>query len=143
MERRNEMHWSQKQRALICGSLCGKNWTTRLSTSKKHRTEKEGQQMSLFEQFITEDNERVDEPAKERCWIEAGKRSSVRSLAVFSRFSLFGGRMERLRRTQAQVKREVGLREQEYGGKEASDGVGVLKTTKYRCMRCGRSRART
>ena len=47
--------------------------------------------------------------------------------------------MDRVRRTYAQVKREVDLRERERGGKEASDGMVCDSECKYRCMRCGRS----
>ena len=36
-----------------------------------HRNEKEGQQMSRFENLITEGNQKADELAKgERCWME-------------------------------------------------------------------------
>ena len=41
-----------------------------------------------------------------------GDGSSVCSLTICSQFSLIGGRMERLRRAEVQVQKEVDLREQ-------------------------------
>ena len=68
---------------------------------KAHRTEKETQQLSLFEKFFTEGNEKADELAKEGAMLDggvvaqarartgpAGKRRSVCSFAVCSQFSL-------------------------------------------------------
>ena len=77
---------------------------------KAHRTEKERQQMSLCEKFVTEGNEKADELATEVAMLDGGfmaqvrakmvqqERRSARSLAVGCQFSLFGGTMERLRR---------------------------------------------
>ena len=52
---------------------------------------------------------------KEKKWYEA--------LQYAAMLSPFGGRTDILRRACAQVKREVDLRSQGKGGKEASDGV--------------------
>ena len=71
--------------------------------------QREGQEhMSYFEKFVTEGNEKADEqPKKERCGTKdlrhrlvpsssQQERRSVRSFAVCSQLSLFGGGMERL-----------------------------------------------
>ena len=90
---------------------------------KAHRTEKEKQQMSLLEKFVTDDemtqfgkfvtdgNENADEPAKEGAMCEGGFMAQARAstilqereevYAIFTiccQFSLLGGRMERMRR---------------------------------------------
>ena len=76
---------------------------------KAHRTKKEKTDMSHFEKFVTEGNEKADELAKRRSidgWrvygvsktrsYAAGKRGGVRSLAVCSQLPLRGGGREGL-----------------------------------------------
>ena len=44
---------------------------------KAHRTKKEKKEMTLFEKFVTEDNEKADELAKDgECWMEERWRRS-------------------------------------------------------------------
>ena len=77
---------------------------------KAHRTKNEKKEMSHFEKFVTEGNEKVDELATEGAMLDegfyggskskdnaAGARRGVCSLAVCSQFSLLSGRMEGLR----------------------------------------------
>ena len=76
---------------------------------KAHCTKKEMQQMSLFERVISIGNEKADELANQRadngwrtsgtCKSEhglTGKKRKLCSIAICSKLSLFGGRLERL-----------------------------------------------
>ena len=74
---------------------------------KAHRTNKEGQkkkEMSQFEKFVAEGNEKADELVKAGAMLDEGfmadsaarERRSARRLAVRSQLSLLGGGMERL-----------------------------------------------
>ena len=85
---------------------------------RAHRTKKDQKEMSNFEKFVTEGNEKAGEVAKAgasnvgRMFYggNESKDSSTREreirgacrFAVRSKFSLFGGRMEGLRRAQAE-----------------------------------------
>ena len=63
---------------------------------KAHRTKKNKKNVSQFEKFVTEGNEKADElPKDESKDSLGGARRGVRSLAVRSRLSLLGG-VERL-----------------------------------------------
>ena len=87
----------------------------------QRRTKKE---VSNFDKFVTEGNEKADELAKvrgmldERFMAEARaetiqqerERRGVFSLAVRSKLSLFGGRMEGLGRVQVRAKRKIHFR---------------------------------
>ena len=73
---------------------------------KAHRTERDKKDMSHFERFATDCNEKADELAKEGAMLDEGimaqvraktvqqERRSVRSPAVRSQFSLLGAGME-------------------------------------------------
>ena len=76
---------------------------------KAHRTDKDKKEMTHFEKFVTDGNEKAEELAKADAMFDegfmaeartktspAGARRSVCSLAVRSQLSLFGRRMERL-----------------------------------------------
>ena len=76
---------------------------------KAHGTKKEKENMSQFEKFVTEGNEKADDFAKAGAMLDegihggskskdnaAGKRGGVRSFAVFGQLPLPGGGMERL-----------------------------------------------
>ena len=75
---------------------------------KAHRTKKDKKEVSYFEKFVTEGNEKADELGKEGAMLDEGfmaevraktvqqERRSVRSFAVCSQLSLFGGRIEGL-----------------------------------------------
>ena len=49
---------------------------------KAHHSKKEMQQMSLFEKFITEGNEKVDELAKKGAVLDGGKMAQVRAITI-------------------------------------------------------------
>ena len=109
---------TRKLAMLTCGSRFGTSCTFLVSKEisvevervKAHRTKKDKKEMSHFEKFLTEGHEKADELAKEGAILDEGfiaevraktvqqerERSSVRSLAVCSQLSLFGGRMEGL-----------------------------------------------
>ena len=73
-----------------------------------HRTKKDKKEMTHFEKFVAEGNEKADELAKAVAMLDEGfmaetraktvqqerERRSVRSLEVCSQLSLFGGGME-------------------------------------------------
>ena len=74
-----------------------------------HRTEKDKKEMTQFEKFVAEGNEKADELAKEGAMLDegfyggskirdyaAGAGRGARSPAVCSQLSLSGGGMERL-----------------------------------------------
>ena len=73
-----------------------------------HRTKKDKKEMSQFEKFVFDGNEKADELATARAMLDGGlmaetraktvqrERRSVRSLAVRSQLSLCGRRMVRL-----------------------------------------------
>ena len=89
--------------------------------AKAHHTKKDTKEMSNFEKFVTAGNEQADELATVGAMLDEGFRVEMRattvqqererererekrekrglcSLAVYSEFSLFGGRMEALRK---------------------------------------------
>ena len=70
-----------------------------------HRTEKDKKKMSHFEKYVIDGNQKADELAKVGAIFDegfmaknsqAGARRRLRSLALCSQLSLFGGRMEGL-----------------------------------------------
>ena len=74
-----------------------------------HLTEKDKKEMTHFEKFVTDGNEKADELAGKGAMLgeglfgadkskngSAGASGGVRSLAVCSQLSLLGGGMERL-----------------------------------------------
>ena len=76
---------------------------------KAHRTEKDKIEMSHFEKFVTDGDEKADELAKEGTVLDEGfmaktraktvqqeQEKVVRSLAVCGQFSLSGRGLERL-----------------------------------------------
>ena len=116
---------------------------------KAHRTGKDEKEMSHFEKFVTEGNEKADELAKEGALLDEGfmaqtraktvkqEREEVHSLAVCGQFSLSGRGLERLCRAQVAAERKVGFCGQE--GKEARHQTEwCANDSKYRCMRCGK-----
>ena len=91
--------------------LLSKELLVEVEHVKAHRTKKEKKEMSHFEKFVTEGNEKADELAKKKKQSmldegfysgskskdsPAGPRRGVCRLAVRSQLSLFGGRMEGL-----------------------------------------------
>ena len=46
---------------------------------KAHRSKKEIQQMSHFENFVTEGNEKADEPVKEGAMLDGGGMAEIRA----------------------------------------------------------------
>ena len=84
--------------------LAGRGISVEVEHVKAHRTKKEKKDMSHFEKFVTEGNEKADELAKEGALLDggqseiyaAGKRGGVRSLAVCSQLALLGRTMEGL-----------------------------------------------
>ena len=75
---------------------------------KAHRTKKEKEKMTKIERFVTEDNEKADEPAKAGAMLDEGfmaearaedmkqERGGKRILAGCGLLPLLGGGMERL-----------------------------------------------
>ena len=49
---------------------------------KVHRSNKEMQDMSLFQKFITEGHERADEQAQEGAWLDGGDMTQVRAITI-------------------------------------------------------------
>ena len=71
--------------------ICGSRFEELQSCSRRlaevehvnaHRTNREMQQMSLFEKSITEGNEKVDDPAKEGATLDGGGVAQVRALTI-------------------------------------------------------------
>ena len=71
MERRNELHWYYDEGTLV-----------EIEYVKAHRSKKEIQQMSLFEHFITECNEKADQLTKEGTMLDGGDMAQVRAITV-------------------------------------------------------------
>ena len=103
--------------------LVSKEISVEVEQEKAHRTKNDKKEMSHFEKFVTESNEKVDELAQVGAMLDEGfdggneskdsstrERRGVCSLTVRSQLSLFGERMEGLRRTQAEAKRKVDFR---------------------------------
>ena len=83
-----------------------------------------------FEKFVTGGNEKADELAKAGAMLDEGFMSEARSRTVQEEVRaalqyLSGGRMERLRRAQAEARRKVNLRRQER--KRGIEPSNVLK----------------
>ena len=107
---------SQERQMLIYGSKFGKNymvWQKRgilveVEHVEAHRTKKEKKDMSHFEKFVIEGNEKADELAKEGALLDEGfmaearaetmqqERGGVRSSAVCDQLPLLSRRMEGL-----------------------------------------------
>ena len=91
---------------------------------KAHRTKKDKKEMSHFERFVTDGNEKADELAKAGAMLDDGSMAGARAKKVQQeREEVFAalqyaasvhclvGRMEGLRRAQAEAKRKVGFRD--------------------------------
>ena len=117
---------------------------------KAHRTKKDKKDTSRFEKFVTDGSEKADWAGEGRCDFgrriyggseskdgAAGTRGSICSLAVCSEFSLFGRRLEGLRRTHAEAKRKVDFVDK--NREEMKHRTEwCAQVNKYRCMRCAR-----
>ena len=49
---------------------------------KAHRSNKEMQEMSLFQKFITEGHEKADEQSQEGAWLDGGDMAQVRAITI-------------------------------------------------------------
>ena len=58
------------------------HWWRSSTSNKAHRSKKEMQSVSLFENFITEGNEKADELAKEGAMLDGGDMAQVRVSTV-------------------------------------------------------------
>ena len=58
------------------------HWWRSSTSNKAHRYKKEMQQMSLFERFIAEGNEKAEEIAKEGAMLDGGNMAQVRVSTV-------------------------------------------------------------
>ena len=114
MERENASN--QELEMPICGlrsgeelhSLISREILVQVEHVEAHRAEKDKKEMSRFERFVADGNEKTDELAKEGAMkdgfmaqvraktFSAGKRRSVCSITVCGQLPLFGLRMERL-----------------------------------------------
>ena len=65
-----------------CISCAQKKILIEVEHLKAHRTKKEKNEMSHFEKFITEDNEKADELAKEEAMLDEGFMAETRSKTV-------------------------------------------------------------
>ena len=106
----------RKLAMLTCGKFCWEEFApssleilVEVEHVRAHRTMKDEKDESHFEKFVTDGDEKADELAKEGAMLDegihggskikdspAGARRGVRSLAVRSQLSLFGGEIERL-----------------------------------------------
>ena len=80
-------------------SFTTRNIAVEVEHVKAHRTKKEKREMSHFEKFVTEDNEKADDLARAGAMLDEGftaeagaetMQQDVRSFAVCSYFSLLG-----------------------------------------------------
>ena len=98
--------------------LISKEMLVEIEHVEAHRTKKDKKEMSQFEKFVFDGNEKADELATARAMLDGGlmaetraktvqrERRSVRSLAARSQLSLFGRRMKRL----AEAERKMDFR---------------------------------
>ena len=134
--------------ATVSNHIQNKELSVEVEHVTVHRTKKDKKDMSHFEKFATEGNEKADELAKVGATLDEGfmaeartvqqERRSVRSLAVCSQRSLFGGRMERIVKSssRSQKKGDLWTREEK---KVKHQTEWCAQANRYRCMRCGRS----
>ena len=116
-------------------------------TAQRRRRKKE---MSHFEKFVTEGNERADEMAKEGALLEKEFMAEARTETMQERVEVYEGlqhaasfycsveEWKDCEEAQAKAKRKMDFCEQEKRGNEASDGMVCAEANKFRCMRCGR-----
>ena len=142
------MHCSKSERrGLVDLDLGGVAWSSSKGRTDRGRAresaphqEGSAANVSLFEKFTTEGNEKADEPAKEAGMLDRGDVAQVKAITIqqqreevyaalrcAARFHCLvvprsGGRLEGLCRASTQAKRKVVLREQG-GGKEASNAA--------------------
>ena len=90
MERRRQLNRHQKLAMLTCGSRFRKNCTfwsqkeisVEVEHIKAHPTKKDKKEMSHFEKFVTEGNEKADELAKVSAMSYEGFMAEVRAKTV-------------------------------------------------------------
>ena len=86
MERRDEEPWPKSERRglvdLDLGGVAQNSSRRHSGGGGAHRSIKEMQDMSPFDKFITEDNAKADEPAKEGAMLDGGDVAQVRASTI-------------------------------------------------------------
>ena len=134
-----------------CMGFIKKAYWSRSKHVKAHRSKKEKQQMSLFEQFITEGNEKANELANDGAMMDGGEMAKMRTSTVQQKREDVHAALQCAASFNCLVEEWQACKELWAKPKEKCTSVdrqveaknhrteGRAAASKDRCMRCGRS----
>ena len=112
---------------------------------KTHRSEKERQQMSHFQKFVTEGNEKADELAKEGAVMDGGVMALIRASVVEQEREEVSAVLQYAAKFHCLVEYWHDCEQKKSGPLEREKEAArhkiewCPKASRYRCVRCGRS----